>query len=310
MKRQRGVALLSAVLVVALAVVLLAGLLDRGEASRARSRNLLRGEQTWQFVLGVELWAKASLLRARQQNNGHDAPGAVWLQPLPPVPVPGGQVSGALQDANGCFNLNALDEGGETGDAAQRRFERLLRALKLNPVIAAQAADWRDADSDTRSGGAEDARYQAQQPAYRAANGKFAHVSELRLLPAMDAKAYQTLRPHVCALPTESKTNLNFASPALWMSVKEGITEQQARALWRDGRASYGALEDVVAAMQALGIVMTVAELQTDYDVRSEYFRVGSEIRLDGLPFTYTSLLHRNPQTGMVDVLVRVRGPL
>lgn len=60
-RRARGVALIAALLVVALAVVLVAALLDRGEALRARSRNTLRAEQGWQLMHGLEGWAAAAL---------------------------------------------------------------------------------------------------------------------------------------------------------------------------------------------------------------------------------------------------------
>jgi type II secretory pathway component PulK len=62
-RRERGVALIAAVLVVALATVLVAAMLDRGEAARARTRNILRAEQGWQLMRGLEGWAALALRR-------------------------------------------------------------------------------------------------------------------------------------------------------------------------------------------------------------------------------------------------------
>ena len=69
---QRGVALLSAILVVAIAVVLVAALLDAGEASRARARNALRAEQTWQLLHGLEGWAALTLRRDLADVDSRD----------------------------------------------------------------------------------------------------------------------------------------------------------------------------------------------------------------------------------------------
>ena len=55
--RQRGVALLVALLVVALATVLIASLLDRGELGRARTRNQLREAQAQAYAQGLEVYA-------------------------------------------------------------------------------------------------------------------------------------------------------------------------------------------------------------------------------------------------------------
>lgn len=55
--RQRGVALLVALLVVALTTVVIAGLLDRSELVAARTRNVLRNEQVEAFQQGLEAYA-------------------------------------------------------------------------------------------------------------------------------------------------------------------------------------------------------------------------------------------------------------
>lgn len=305
MKRQRGVALLAAVLVVALATVLVAALFDLGEASRAHSRNALRAEQTWQLLHGLEGWAAKALRDDEAEASGIDSASDRWAQPLPPLAVPGGMLQGRLLDRSGCFNLNRLHVGGSDDAVAIARFERLLRALRLDPTIAAQAADWIDADHTPRAGGAEDLNYRQQRPAHRAGNLPFVHVSELRLLPAVDAEAYARLAPEVCALPPEVPANLNFASPALWMSLDERLSEAAARRLWRDGRARYPSLDAVLQALRQEGVELPGLD---GFDVASRYFLLEAEILSDGVPFAYASLLRRGPRG--VEVLARVRGRL
>ena len=306
-RRQRGVALIAAVLVVALALVLVAALLDTGEATRARSRNALRSEQTWQLMQGLEAWAALALRSDHDEAPGNDSPGEAWTGVLGPLAIPGGEIHGRLRQQSGCFNLNSLYRSrNDEPNIPYERLERLLRALKLDPAIAAQIRDWIDEDGEAGSGGAEDLRYSQRQPPMRARNGLFTHVSELRLLPAVDADAYRALQPHVCALPPETPTNWNFAAPVLWMSLDDGIGESAARRLARDGHARYADAGAIVAELPT-----ELRHVLGAYDgVHTEYFIADAEIIVDGIPYAYSSLLHRDPGTGRVRVVSRSRGRL
>lgn len=299
--RQRGAALIAAVLVVALAVVLVAALLDRGEAMRARTRNTLRAEQGWQLMLGLEGWA-ASALRRDSEQGGTDSRNDIWAQPIPPLDLPEGRVEGRLRELGGCFNLNRLD--GQGDEIAVQRFERLLRALKLDVAISSQVRDWIDPDNTPQPGGAEDTSLQARRPGYRSANRPLQHLSELRLLPAVDAKVYDTLSPHVCALPATTPMNLNTISVELWMSLDENIGLRQAQRLARDGRADYTDMERVGSEFEQLGLVPLAPDPMIG--LSSQYFVVEAEIRTDGVPFLYSSLLQRRPEG--IRVVARSRG--
>ena len=303
--RQKGAALIAAVLVVALATVLIAAMLDRSEATLARTRNLQRAEQGWELMRGVEAWAGEILKKDYHEAPNIDSSADIWNQDMPPIDLPGIRIFGRLIERNGCFNLNALHPDGEDDSAAIARFERLLRALKLDPVIAQQAADWIDADAVPRSQGAEDAVLLTQRPPLRAANQPFVHVSELRLLPAVTPEAYATLAPEVCARPADSPINLNFASPALWMSLSDDITPSKAERLAREGRANYSSLDAVSEELTQLGVPSTPL---AGYGTGSDWFTLEVQIVADDIPFVYSSLLLR--RTDGVHVVARARGRL
>lgn len=305
-QRQRGVALIVAVLVLALAAVIVVGLLDAGEIAQARTRNSLRAEQTWQLQRGLEAWAAHALREDQRAEPGVDAFDDLWAQPLPPLDIPGGRIVGRLREQGGCFNINSLLRGEEPDERARQRFERLLRALNLNPMIAAQALDYIDADIEPVAGGAEDGAHLAQRPGRRTANRPLAHVSELRLLPAIDADTWRVLRPQVCALPAGVPINLNTASVELWMSLDEAITRRLAEILSREGRARYRGLDEVNREFERLG----VAPLPADgaVGVYSSHFLLEADILFDELPFRYSSHLYRDRDT--VSVLARTRGGL
>ena len=302
-RREQGVALIAAVFVVALATVLIAALLDRGEAARARTRNALRAEQGWQLMVGLEGWA-ATALRRDAEQNGIDTRDDFWAQPLPPLDLPEARIEGRIRELGGCFNLNSLQQGGVENAAAVARFERLLRALKLEPRIAAQVRDWIDPDSVPNTDGAEDMRLMLRSPPYRAANRAFSHVSELRLLPAVDAKVYAVLAPQVCALPSHVPMNLNMISVEGWMSLADDIGPTQAQQLERDGEAQYTTEASLRHETERLGLAPIA--LGNDLGFESHYFVLEAQILADGVPFVYSSLLQRHEDG--VRVLARSRG--
>ena len=82
-----------------------------------------------------------------------------WLaNAIPPTPIPGGSIEGALKDVNGAFPLNRLvDQNGKIDDKKLEVFRRLLENLRLdNPGIADAIAEWIDSnDEHDKPGGAE-----------------------------------------------------------------------------------------------------------------------------------------------------------
>ncbi|HEX5755203.1 MAG TPA: type II secretion system minor pseudopilin GspK [Arenimonas sp.] len=303
MRRQRGIALILALLALVLAVLLATALIDRGEQTAARWRTGWRAEQSWQLLQGLELWAREALL-ADARDSRSDSLDEPWARESPVLQVPGGEVRGRLRDLGGCFNLNSLVKLGDTDALAVQRFQRLLKGLQLPIEIAAQAADWIDRDSQLQSGGAEDGHYLAMPPRTRTGNTGFADASELLRLPAMTPEHWQRLRPLVCALPSDHRINLNTAPPELWLVLNDAMTLAIARRLARTEARPYSHVTEVQEAMQREGLPR-----QDDmgaFDVLSRYVLIEAEVRADGLDFRYQSLLQRGD--GEVRVLARARG--
>jgi general secretion pathway protein K len=294
MKRERGVALIVAVLLVALATLIVASLIDTTDLAFARTRNLMREQQAFAYARGLETWAMDGLRRDQNEEPGIDSNGDVWARPLPPLDVPGGKLSGRLRELNGCFNLNHLVVNGVEDELARRRFERLLRALKLPPELADAVIDYADADSDPGRRGAEDMAYLLANPPRRAANQAFAHVSELRLVRGVDDKAYRVLEPHVCANPEASGINVNTATAPVLMSLADNLDEARARQLNDEGRARMSTLDAFDAKLQQLGLVLDGGPVKLG--VASDQFQAEAVIELDGISFRYYSRIAREQQ--------------
>ena len=307
--RQRGVALVVALLVVALATLLIAGLLDRGELGAARTRNQLRESQALAYAQGLEAYAARVLQQDLQQAGAGNVDSAddIWAIPLPPTPVPGGEITATMQDLNGRFNLNNLSAGVANSPAWQTKFVQLLQALKLDPSLAQAVAGWMD------SGAAAEARdgwYLGQPVPYRAAHRMFAHVSELRLVEGVTGEVYAQLAPHVVALPPGTRINVNTASVPVLMTLDASITQQTAQALWQQGHAHYGDLSALTKDPAVANLRLSATALATCYAVESHYFLARGDITLDGLPFTFFSLIDRRVggADGGIHVLQRGRG--
>jgi general secretion pathway protein K len=290
-KRARGVALIVAVLLVALATLIVASLIDTSDLALARTRNGVREQQAQAYARGLEVWALDWLRRDQNEEPGVDSNSDIWARQLPPLDVPGGRISGRLRERNGCFNLNHLVVNGVEDAIARRRFERLLRALKLSPELADAVVDYADVDSEAGTRGAEDLAYLLASPPRRAANQPFAHVSELRLVRGIDDAVFRVLEPQVCANPEDSPINVNTATPQVLMALVEHLDEGAARKLNDDGHAHLANLDAFVAKLAAIGLVLDGGSVKVG--VASNQFLAEAVVELDGIPFRYYSRIER-----------------
>ncbi len=302
-RRQRGVALLATLLVVAVAMVLIASLLDRGLIGQARALQSTRAAQAVAFQNGLELWA-ARVLRDDLAQDGIDSHADIWARPLPPLSAPEGLVQGRMWDLDGCLNLNGLHPDSGLSQVTRARMERLFSHLRLPPELVDAIADWVDADGVSSRGGGEDAAYAALSPPRRPANAPFVHGSELKAVAGVDHEIYRRLQPHVCARANlAGPVNINTASAEVLMSLDERISPVLAQRLHAAGRARFTSVDEFTAQLAELGI----EGLATDgLSVASRYFVAEAEIVLAQVPVRLYSLLERHE--GRIRILARSQG--
>src|ERR1700730_15301348 len=153
-RHQRGVALIIALILVALATILATKLTFDGFLERRRAIGVLAAEQALQFGMGAE--ALAADVRAQDAQNSAQLTvlSAPWAQPTQPLPItpqddpegePIGTLQGQLEDMQGRFNLNNLARvitvagTNKTGQDPQplEQFQRLLASVGVEPKWAA-----------------------------------------------------------------------------------------------------------------------------------------------------------------------------
>lgn len=230
-RNQRGVAVVMALGVVALAAIAVSAMLTtQGIWVRERQLEADHAQAHILIQSGVD-WARAVLSDDRRLTNVDHA-GEPWALRLPPMPVDNGELAGYLEDQQGMFNLNNLVQGGKVNEVQLERFRRLLSLLGLPVALAASLSDWMDTDSDPLpAGGAEDDYYLSLPFPRLAANRPLTDVAELSLVRGFDEDVRARLAPFVTALPGATPINANTATPEVLSAVIDGLDLDSARSL-------------------------------------------------------------------------------
>jgi len=286
LQRQRGSALLIALLAAALAMVIATTLLERGQRSLARSEALLATERSWQYARGMSVLARRMLEQAVAEGADPSTLEDSWTAPFQ---VPGGLVQGRLEDQGGLFNLNALAHPDDaTASAAREAFARLLEQQGLNPIISDELADWLDGAMLPRPGSAANDWYARQDPPYRTGGVLLASASELRWLRSVDQAVWQALAPLVTALPEpELRINVNTAQPEVLAAVIAEVGLDQARRVVAEGPFS-----DVVRFVRHPLIEPIIApDEQQHLSTRSRWYLARARVVIDGVERDYFRLM-------------------
>jgi general secretion pathway protein K len=287
---QKGVALLTALLVVALVAVAATSMASRQQLDIRRTATLLHSDQALSYVLGAESWASV-VLRRDLEDGAVDTLDEDWSTQLPASLVEGGSVQGRILDMQGRFNLNNLVREGEPDPQAVAQYRRLLRAVGLEERLADALVDWIDSDVDVRfPDGAEDEAYLLLQPPYRAANRHLHSVSELLLVKDYDQEAVDKLRPVVCALPQASPLNVNTASALVLSTLADDLSESDGEALVEGrGEEGYQGKDEFLQQPALAG-----KEINPGWvDVRTQWFRFIGEANVGQGRVRLSSLLQR-----------------
>jgi general secretion pathway protein K len=276
--RQRGVAIVLAMGVVALAAMAAAAIMV-SQSTWARQVELTTDHiQARAVLLAGADWARAVLADDRRVSNV-DHLGEPWALRLPPMPVENGELVGQIEDQQGKFNLNNLVTQGKINVAQLAHFRNLLATLGLPAELADALADWIDADSQPQPrDGAEDAYYLALNPPYLAANRPLVDIDELALVRGFDDNVRARLRPYVSALPTATPVNVNTAPAEVIAAVIDGLDFGGAQLLvaQRD-RAYFLSTGDFLTRLPR-----GVEAAPGDISVGSDYFMATLRVTIGG----------------------------
>lgn len=266
---ERGVALIIALLIVAIAAGLATGMIVQNQRAIESTTAIFEAGQAERMAeSGIEL-ARAML---GADETDVDGPEDDWARPLSEVPMEGGTVSLRVIDLQGRLNLNDLvNEEDKISPLARERLRALFRELGIPPERLDAVADWIDANQIPTAAGAEDGAYLGRNPAYRSADRPLRSVTELLAIGGFTAEEYRRLAPHVSALPAGTPLNLNSATEAVVAALGDG------RGSPADEREPAGSVAQALAAPPWQGGNL---QQEAGLSVASRYFLCAVTVQL------------------------------
>lgn len=317
--RQRGAALLLALLTVALVATLASAALWRQWRNvEVETSDRSRMQAGW-VLSGALDWARL-ILREDARAGGPDHLGEPWSVPLQesrlssflaidPSQADGSDevfLSGQIHDAQARMNLRNLVQDGKVSEPDQQALARLFELLGLEPAEAATlATNLVLALAPT-----------APAPAAGASEAAPADAGEqpVPLMPrrqdqlawlGLSAASAQALAPHVTILPQRTPLNVNTAGAEVLSASIPGLDLTDARAIVSARqRAPFRA----IAALTPFLPPESAALAPGRFSVGTRFFEVRGRLRMEHLMVEEHSLVLRN---GMeVTILWRERARL
>ena len=260
-KKQGGVALITALLIVSLATIMAVSLVSGQYMDVRRTGNIMSSDKAYLQALTMETSASYLLKFSRNTasnsfDNMKDFEEAVQGLNVSAMQVSEGEagVSLELVYPEAKFNVNTLlDSAGLLRPKQKKRFENLVKLVlediqqpvSMRDGLVDSLIDWIDEDQNDRPNGAEDSTYESKEPPYKAANRLIASISELKLIEGFNkdilygipkdpndpnSEAIPGIMHYVSALPDiDSVINVNLVTdPKIIQSLSIHINDKIA----------------------------------------------------------------------------------
>ena len=308
--RQRGVALISVLLVFALAAIIASEVVSRNYRDIRRTTNFISGKQAYHYALSGEAFARQILYRDFKETTV-DSLTDTWAQELETFDIDDGAMTIEITDLHSRFNINNLiDSNGRLDRNAAVQFQRLLRVLSIGNDYIPVLADWLDRDQVKTATGAEDAEYWGSD--YLAANRPMTDKTELRLLMAMNFEDYEKLKNYIVALPKtvagkdqpSSQYNINTMDAKLVQALANTDTSQAAKIASSQQSGGYNTVNSWLSS----GVGQPLRSVRGQLAVNSEFFEVTVKAVYDQRVSIVRSQLFRSKEDGKISVIKRQQG--
>lgn len=268
--KQRGMAIISALLIAAVVAVIAAGLLTRQRVfTRSLEAEQLRIQGQW-LLLGALEDSRQRLWEARQKDvlTRLDQP---WAR------AQKGLFEGRLEDEQGKFNLRNLVNRGRPDAEQVQNFERLCGLIGVDGALSRRISQRVIASYD-----------QTEQPAKYP---MLRNLDDLSSVEGLDPLLLQRMQGFISVLPGVTWVNGNTARAEVLSAVVPGLSLSQAQALVaeRDGGRWFINRGDFVNRLH----LPQVAVESVLVGITSEWFRLQGQTRREQRRVTLDALLHR-----------------
>jgi len=277
-RRQRGIALLMAMLIVVIATTVAVSIVHEEKFTIRKNAQIHTQDRAALYAAGLEDFARI-LLREDLAENKVDGAGDFWASGIQARPIEGGFIGGFIEDEQARFNLNSLLDS----PVALTRFKRLCDNLEVDDRIIQALQDWLDEDFDiTYPDGMEDG-----YDNYRVANREMTDISELMLVYHVTPEIFEKLRPYITALPGATTLNVNTMSEVVFQS------------LYPDLDADVFIKEREDSLFDSVGDFITRLQQPIDEEglsVDTRYFRAHGQVVQGDMAFNFMTLIYRDQQ--------------
>jgi len=301
--RQRGAALLLAMLTVTLVAALAsAALWQQWRHVAVEEAERERQQAAW-VLTGALDWARVILredARTNQNTGVGDHLAEPWAVGLAearlssflaadkntdPPPTLDAFLSGAIVDQQGRLNWANLVSQGKPSEADLRAFERLYEQLGLPEAELSGAAQrWVQAALAKPAGQGTAQANPANVPLLPRRVGQLSWLG-------LSARSLERLAPYVTVLPERTPLNLNTAPAELWVATIPGLDMARARrAVAQRALNPFKSLADVSAVIGQTDPALN----DTQHAVNSRYFEVQGSLRLGERVVHERSLVQRS----------------
>ncbi|PVX34039.1 type II secretion system minor pseudopilin GspK [Janthinobacterium sp. 78] len=314
--RQRGVAVITALLLTALAITVVASLFWQQQVQvRSMENQRLRLQTQW-AMRGMVDFARFWL---RQDNPSQTALDGVWATPIEEARLDDyvdrekvdtekfdATVSGRALDAQARFNITNL--AAATGIVSQsyvQAYQRLLANLQLDSSLAQATADavLRARPKPRAMDSGSDGKTPASTPPSGGSSEPmaFTQVEDLLAVPGYTPQIIEKLRDFIIVLPEITSVNVNTA-PAEVLAAVTMMSLSEASALTLSNpRKKFVDLANFKNNIN--GSVIEGVEL----DVKSRYFLTVIRVRLDRAALDAVALVNRKTDPQRTTSLVWLR---
>ncbi|MGC8702651.1 MAG: type II secretion system minor pseudopilin GspK [Thiomonas sp.] len=300
---QRGAALITAMLIAALAAVMVSGMFWSQWSAIAREQTAREQTQARWILRGAIDWARL-ILREDARNSTADYLGEPWSVPLAEArlstflaargqdsaSLPDAWLEGRIVDAQSRFNLRDLAPAGTVDPQALAAFQRLCAALQLPPGVAADIANGMAASSPFRASTQSNV---ANSPL------PLQQLQDLVRLGPGVAQALPKLAPEVTLLPQATPVNANTASPLVLAAVL-GVDADTAQSLVEARKRAYFRNLGDISTLLPQGATVNPQLVS----VATGYFDAIARVRIDKLEYAERALIQR---AGLFSQVVRIQ---
>ncbi|MYZ43389.1 general secretion pathway protein GspK [Achromobacter sp. KS-M25] len=304
--RQRGMAVVGALIVVTVAAALTSGLFMRQTATARQTENAAaRAQARWLLMGGLD-WARL-VLRDNVRREPTVRGDQLWASPIRDTridqldPDSLAVFSGSVEDEQGKFNVYRLAQTGIIDPMMVTRFTNLLSAIGLPPTLAPRMAE-AVATMQPRGGATDDKTGSGNGTRANGATGNnntewptpaARGIDDLALRFDLDETARKRLRRVTTLLPQATDLNVNTAHAEVLSAWIEGLSLAQARTLTesRDGGQWFVNAGDLTNRLRGLGLENTSQHI----GVTSTWFTATGTVVLDRARVTMRALILAAP---------------